>query len=480
MTTLSLPGPAAQCAIGCVRVSTDQQVDRYGPDRQRRDIEREAAYAGLTVVHWIEESVSGAKEVRYNENAYYDLAKSHPGLNFIFSTSSRVGRHVEIIVGIARKLLKMQAGVWVAGIGDLRRARNWKEFLRDAVDAENEYTGIVRQLTDGKRDKAQAGGWAQGRPPFGYRLVRDDKGISTGLDLVPEAAATVRRVAELYATYGGNTATARQANLEGLRTSSGREWTESAVAQLVRNERYTGRAEMLGHTITFPAIIDAELWQNVQAQMKGRRKGERTQYQARYLLSGLARCSECGGAMTYAISGGGGRGARAYHYYRCWRSGRVAEGQGRERCTHRTFYPLVALEDAAWTAVGELLTQPDQVRALLTQDAPPADHAARLGAIRTEMAALLSRAARFDLPDDVVEASLEPLQQERARLEAEQTTPPLQDVPPDVLRACQDMAQRMSKLGREQRRSVLQDLRVRLDISPGGAVCITDLSVPVA
>ncbi|PJI55214.1 hypothetical protein CTI14_06815, partial [Methylobacterium radiotolerans] len=67
--------------------------------------------------------------------------------------------------------------MWVAGIGDLRRPRNWKEFLRDAVDAENEYTGIVRQLTDGKRDKAQAGGWAQGRPPFGYRLVRDDKGI---------------------------------------------------------------------------------------------------------------------------------------------------------------------------------------------------------------------------------------------------------------------------------------------------------------
>ncbi|PJI52020.1 hypothetical protein CTI14_49625, partial [Methylobacterium radiotolerans] len=38
---------------------------------------------------------------------------------------------------------------------------------------------------------------------------------------------------------------------------------------------------MLGHTITFPAIIDAELWQAIQAQMKGRRKGERTQYQAR-------------------------------------------------------------------------------------------------------------------------------------------------------------------------------------------------------
>lgn len=96
------------------------------------------------------------------------------------------------------------------------------------------------------------------------------------------------------------------------------------------------------------------------------------------------------------------------------------------------------------------------------------------------MAALLSRAARFDLPDDVVEASLEPLQQERARLEAEQGHAPAPDVPPDVLRACQDVAQRMSKLGREQRRSVLQDLRVRLDISPGGAVRITDLSVPVA
>lgn len=464
-------------AVGAVRVSTDQQEDRYGPARQRRDIEREAAFAGLEIVHWHEEAVSGAKLERYNENAYYDLARAHPGLNFIFSTASRVGRHVEIIVGIARELLKLKAGVWVAGIGDLRRPRNWKEFLREAVDAESEYTGIIRQLTEGKRDKAQRGQWAQGRAPWGYRIVRDARGVSTGLEIDPEAAAVVRRVFELYAHHGGNVVTAHQLNAEGLLTATGQPWTAPAVAALVRNSRYTGRAEFYGHVVTFEPIIPPELWQDAQRQFVARRKGERKGHGPE-MLTGIARCATCGGALSAAVSRGSGRGVGRYRYYHCWRSvGRAARWPP---CPHKKYYRLEDLEAAAWDAVTGLLTQPERVAELLTptENSAPGNPA-RVTAIREEMTGLLTRAARYDLPDDVVQAALEPLRDELARLEQVGSPVPRQ-LPPNLARTCAALAAAMEHLEREQRRGVLEDLRIKLDVEPGGAVQVTNFSLPRA
>lgn len=475
---LTLPSPAAQCAVGCVRVSTDQQQDRYGPERQRRDIEREATYAGLTLVHWHEEAISGAKIERYNENAYYDLARQHPGITFIFSASNRVGRHVEIIVGIARNLLKMRAGVYVAGIGDLSRPRNWKEFLRDSVDAESDYTNIIKQLTDGKVEKAQAGHWAQGRVPWGYRLVRDERGISTVPELHPDHAPVVRRVGEIYAQHGGETATARQLNSEGLKTATGKPWTTAAVASIVRNTRYAGRAEFYGHVITYPAIFEPDLWAAMQAQRKNRKKGERPIVTKNYLLSGHARCGECGGSMGVNRSMGGGRGHGRYVYYRCWRAGAPKEA-GKRSCTHGTYYPVARLEDTAWQAIIDVLIRPEQVQALLSLGVPPEPAAPRLAAIQREMTDLLTRAARYDLPDEVVRAALEPLQAEKTRLEAAQeAVMPL--IPSDVLEACQALAERLPGLPRDDRDSVLRDLRVKLEVQPGGIVTVTELNLPQA
>lgn len=460
-------------AVGGIRVSTDLQEDRWGPARQRRDIEREAAFAGLELVHWHQEAVSGAKLARYTDNTYYDLARAHPGLNFIFSAGNRVGRHVEIIVGIARELLKLKAGVWVAGVGDLRKPRNWKEFLRDAVDAENEYTTIVQQLTDGKRDKAQQGGWAQGRAPWGYRITRDDRGVSTGLEIEEVAAVTVRRVFDLYAEHGGNRLTARQLNTEGLTTATGQAWTESAVAALIRNARYTGRAEFYGHVITFPPIISPDLWRQVQGLIRTRRKGER-RTPGVHMLTGLARCAVCGAAMSGSFSMGGRRGTGDYRYYRCWRS-----AQPRDRCEHRKYYPQASLEDAAWEAVTGFLSQPAQVTALMNAEPPAPDPAPRLAAIREEMANLLTRAARYNLPDDVVNAALGPLQAELSRLESAAPAP-APTLPPDLADTCAHLSRNLLSLDREAWRGVLRDLRVTLEVAPGGVVRVAGLSLPTA
>ncbi|THF70456.1 recombinase family protein [Deinococcus sp. Arct2-2] len=473
----TLPLPYSKQAVGAIRVSTDQQEDRHGPERQRRDIEREAAYAGLTLAHWLEESVSGAKGARQHSNAYYDLARDNPGMNFIFSASNRVARHVEIIVGIARELQKLGAVVWVSGIGNLSHPRNWKEFLRDAVDAESDYTNIVRQLTDGKRDKAQLGHWAQGRVPWGYKLARDERGIST-LPVIDEAAArVVRRVFEVYTVHGGNLLTARQLNLEGLTTAEGKAWGVSAVASLIRNERYTGRAEFYGHVVEYPAIIDAEAWAAVQAVIKGRRKGERMT-SSEHLLTGVARCGVCGGAMSYVLSSGGGRGqGKEGNYYRYLRCARVPE------CSHSKNYRMGEMEAACWTEFTRTLAEPDLLRPLLT-DAPaaPSNHSRRLAEIAQEMADTLTRAVRYGLPDDVVSAALKPLQLEQERLSREDAPRPVPEdaLTPEVREIAAEVAAGLPNLKPEGRRELLRALRVRMSVQPGGAVLVTALDLPRA
>ncbi|UQN05514.1 recombinase family protein [Deinococcus sp. QL22] len=464
-------------AVSCIRVSTDQQEDRHGPERQRRDIEREAAYAGLTLTHWLEESVSGAKGARQHSNSYYDLARANPGMNFIFSASNRVARHVEIIVGIARELQKLGAVVWVSGIGNLSQPRNWKEFLRDAVDAESDYTNIVKQLTDGKRDKAQLGHWAQGRVPWGYKLARDERGIST-LPVIDEAAArVVRRVFELYATHGGNTLTMRQLNAEGLKTAEGKDWTISGVAAMIRNERYTGRAQFYGHLVTYPAIVEPELWNQVQGAIRHRRRGERLTT-GPHLLTGVARCGSCGGAMSYILSKGSGRGqARDGGYYRYLRCSHVPQ------CSHMKNYRVGEIEAASWEAFTQTLADPDLLRPLLT-DAPPApsNHSRRLAEIAQEMADTLSRAVRYGLPDDVVEAALKPLQLEQERLTREDAPLPVPEdaLTPEVRDIAAGLSAGLPHLEPEGRRELLTALRVRLSVEPGGAVSVTALDLPRA
>ncbi len=141
------------------------------------------------------------------------------------------------------------------------------------------------------------------------------------------------------------------------------------------------------------------------------------------------------------------------------------------------------MDETAWQAATDVRTEPDQVQRLLEPGtAPVFDPAPRLEAIKGEMAALLTRVAHYGLADDVVQAALEPLQLEQARLLA---NAPAQAVAvnasPDLLRACQNLATRMRGITETgERRRILLDLRVKLEVQPGGTVNITELSLPVA
>lgn len=471
-------------AVGGIRVSTDIQQDRYGPDRQRADISREAQRAGLEIIDWVEESVSGADTDRGAENRYYEFARQRPGIHVIFSHPNRVGRHVEVTVGIARRLHKLGATVHIAGIGSLRDRRNWKEFLRDAVDAENDYSNILYNLSKGKFDKARKNLWPHGKQPYGYLLLRDERGKSTTLAPHPEHAAVYELAQELCLSGLGTHSIEAEFNRRGIREPRERTrlrkspgWSAQVILRMLRNPHYLGRRTYRGPdgdvaVVTYPPLTTPERWQQVQDILSARVKVRtpRTPYPT--LFGGHLECAECGSSLRVWVSRdreGRPRWAKYACHHHAERSTRVARSQ--PLCPHTVYYKATELDEQAWEVVVENLSDPASLAEILAGDAPDLpDHSERIDQIDSEMADILDLALRHAIPESAIKRRLDPLKEERARLEQQmQAQPPALNQDAEAMAAA--FAQHLRRFEtREDRRAALDRWGIRVLIGIEGIV----------
>src|SRR5208282_2448779 len=110
-----------------------------------------------------------------------------------------------------------------------------------------------------------------------------------------------------------------------------------------KNELYDGEQ---------PAIVEADIWQQVQAQLKDKRRSggglARNKFGA--LLQGLLRCAPCGYAMTptHAI-----RGRKCYRYYLCC----GAHRHGRQSCPSKAI-PAEPIERLVLEQIESLRPRP--------------------------------------------------------------------------------------------------------------------------
>lgn len=466
--------------IGGIRVSTDLQADRYGPDRQREDIIREAERAGLTVTDWVEEAISGTDTGRAAENRYYQLARQYPGLNVIFSHPNRVGRHVEVTVGIARTIHQLGGTVWIAGLGNLRDRRNWRNFLRDAAEAENDHSDIVERLQRGKYSKAARNLWPHGQPPYGYRIVRDERGKSTTLEPHPETSGVVRRIFREALAGAGSGRIALGLLADGIasprpKAGSGR-WTHKHVLYILANEAYSGRREFRGPNgeiavVTFPALISGAEWRQARELVRTRAQHRPARTARPALWAGHARCAVCGGGVAVQVSRDRSGQAR-YLYYRCrnmYAGNQHVLLRGGKPCTMPRMLRVEEIDEAGW----DLFTRAMQDRAFLgaavTRDQPARpDYSARLAELREQMAETVRRVVTHGLPDEVLEAALAPLRAEVAQLERDSRPVP-QAPTPDMTALAQAMAAYLPTLTtQEERREALDTWHARLYLGPEG------------
>jgi len=183
-------------------------------------------------------------------------------------------------------------------------------------------------ISERTRDKMSAarrkGKWVGGTPVLGYDV--DPRG---GRLVVNEKEARcVREIFELYRSRGSLASAVCELASRGWTSKSwkskrgirhrGRSFTKASLRLLLTNAIYAGKVEYRGvvYQGEHPAIVDAGLWEAVNAEFHGRRppKTQSTRSQQKALLSGLLFCRSCQRPMIATYSGKAGR---RYRYYVC-------------------------------------------------------------------------------------------------------------------------------------------------------------------
>src|SRR6478609_8060256 len=269
--------------------------------------------------------------------------------------------------------------------------------------AEYERAQILERCRRGKQHAARRGSVnVLAGAPYGYRYVgKHEGGGEARYQVVAEEARVVRKIFEWVGQERCSIGeVCRRLQGDGVPTRTGKSaWDRSTVWAVLKNPAYKGTAAF-GKTgqggtkpqrlrpqrgrpehprrpvsrvdtspkdqilIEVPGLVDAELFEAVQAQLEENRRRRRDRPGgSRYLLQGLVVCKRCGygcyGKPTSRASAKGG--ARIpYAYYRCTGSDAYRFG-GQRLCWNKQIRTDM-LDDAVWEDVRRLLSEPGRVQ----------------------------------------------------------------------------------------------------------------------
>jgi site-specific DNA recombinase len=181
-------------------------------------------------------------------------------------------------------------------------------------------------IAERTRDKIAAtrrkGKWCGGIPLLGYDV---DPG-TTKLVINEAEARRVRAIFQLYREHQTLPPLLQELARRGWvnkrwttrkgRSRGGKPFTRTTLHKLLTNCTYCGRVRYRTetHAGEHAALIDGELWQEVQNLLRSPRPVPRARKSQGALLGGLLRCRPCGCAMTPSHTR---KRSRHYRYYVC-------------------------------------------------------------------------------------------------------------------------------------------------------------------
>lgn len=166
-----------QC-VAYVRVSTDAQAgeDRFGIDNQKAIIEDYAQTHGYTISRWyIDRGESGVKENRPQMNALlYSNDVANPPIGAVLvAKSDRVARDIKLyyyfMMLLEKKGMHLISCTEEVVNDDTGLGNVYKSLM--LFVAEQERKNISMRTAGGRAIKASTGGYAGGRPAYGYDVV---------------------------------------------------------------------------------------------------------------------------------------------------------------------------------------------------------------------------------------------------------------------------------------------------------------------
>lgn len=223
-------------AVGYCRVSSAAQAgeDKFGLPEQKHIIKEYAKEHGYVISDWyIDAGISGTREDRpaLNRLLYGEVANP-PVECVICAKSDRIARDIKLYYYILMLLEKKSINLVSAterddelgdGMGGIYKA------LMMFV-AEQERRNITIRTMGGKIQKAAKGGYASGRPPYGYHAE------NKRLVVTPEEAEVVREVFRMRRTGMPAQAIGEELYERGIRTRSNRMFTPRHIFNMLENE----------------------------------------------------------------------------------------------------------------------------------------------------------------------------------------------------------------------------------------------------
>jgi site-specific DNA recombinase len=236
--------------------------------------------------------------------------------------------------------------------------------------AEYEREVIGARVKDAYDRLIREGKYMGGSVPFGYRPVKLDK--NWGIEIDPQYAPVVKEMADRYIRYESigaivrwltdsgvpspkDVARARSTKPETREKIKGAPWTTSSVRDILNSPAILGavtnthgkplRDEQGMVVYRAPGIISRDDYERIQSRLAQNKAPVRVNSS---LLSGVARCGECGGGLYRNSTSQVLKGKTySYEYYRCT-FGTTADS----RCAATSHFRAGPMEDAV---VGTLL-----------------------------------------------------------------------------------------------------------------------------
>lgn len=303
------------------RVSTDKEDQANSFESQQRYfreyIDRQPDWELYRV--YADEGITGTstkKRAAFNRM----IADANMGKFQLILTKevSRFSRNILDTISYTRELKALGVGV---------------VFMNDGInslnpDAELRLSIMGSMAQEESRKTSSRVKWGQTRRMeqgvvFGKSLLGYD--VKDGrLTVNPEGAELVRLIFYKYGVEKkGTSAIARELREAGYKTTTGNvKWSNSHIVKILKNEKYVGdlvqkktiTPDYLSHAKKYnhgeeelvilrdhhQPIIDRELWDIVQAELKKRdRNGDcGSGHSNRYVFSGKIRCGECGASFV--------------------------------------------------------------------------------------------------------------------------------------------------------------------------------------
>lgn len=222
-----------------IRVSTKEQAksDKFGIPNQRGIIEKYAVREDLTVSEWyVDDGYSGSTQMRPKlQKLLTDLNKLDEDSAVIVPYFDRLSRDSFLYHFLIKEFMSSGATVVSATEESLNSDDPHADLMKSitVAFAQFERQRITARMAGGRRQKAEAGGHATGRIPFGF-----EKSEAGDIRKVP---AEVREVQDIFSMRDRTGWSLRK--IAGFLNNSEatKKWSASSVRYVLKNELYKGR-----------------------------------------------------------------------------------------------------------------------------------------------------------------------------------------------------------------------------------------------